>query len=113
MAALIKGIDVTLYEKTDAGTDAFNQPIYTQTPVVVHNVLVAPVQSVAITDTLRLHGKRIEYELSIPKGDAHSWEDSTVEFFGEQWRTVGFVERWLEDRVPLDWNGTIKVERYG
>ena len=38
--ANIKGIEVTLWTKVQTGTDAFNQAIYTETPVTVSNVLV-------------------------------------------------------------------------
>ena len=36
---MLKGIDIILYEKTKTGEDAFHAPIYTETPVTVHNVL--------------------------------------------------------------------------
>ena len=51
--------------------------------------------------------------MAIPKGDAHDWEDTVVEFFGEKWRTFGFQVEGIEDMIPLYWNKTIKVERYG
>ena len=37
---MLKGIDVTLYEKTQTGTDEADAPVYAETPVTVHNVLV-------------------------------------------------------------------------
>lgn len=111
--ALLKGIPITLFEKVQTGTDAFNAPIYTETPVVVKNVLVCPVGTEDITDGLQLYGKRAEYELCIPKGDTNSWEDRTVEFFGQKWRTFGIPQLWIEELVPLDWNRKVKVERYG
>lgn len=43
MAALIKGIPVTLYERTKTGEDAFHEPVYAETPVTVENVLITPV----------------------------------------------------------------------
>ena len=55
----------------------------------------------------------LAYELCIPKGDAHSWDDVTVEFFGQKWRTYGGVQQYIEELVPLDWNKKVKVERYG
>ena len=111
--ALIKGITVTLYEKTRSGEDDFNAPIYTETPVQVENVLVTPVSAEDIINDLQLYGKRAVYELSIPKGDTHQWEDRTVEFFGHKWRTFGFCREWIEENLPLNWNKKIKVERYG
>lgn len=113
MADLLKGIPVTLYIPTEISRDAFNVPILSETPVVVDNVLVAPVESSDVVTDLELYGKRAVYELCIPKGDTNVWEDRTVEFFGKKWRTYGFVREWIENLLPLDWNKKIRVERYG
>jgi len=113
MDSLIKGMTVRLYERTQTGTDAFRAPVYTEIPVEVENVLVAPTAASDVVSDLQLYGKRAEYELSIPKGDSHIWEDRRVEFFGRMWRTFGFSQLWQEEQVPLDWNRKVKVERYG
>ena len=109
----LRGITVTLYEKTIAGYDDFNAPIYTETATTIDNVLVAPVSSNDIIDGISLYGKTAQYQLGIPKGDTHTWEDRKVEFFGKTWHTFGFVEEGIEELIPLEWNGKIKVERYG
>ena len=111
--ALINGIPVTLYEREQTGTDDFGAPLYTETAVTVENVLVCPAGTEAVTDGLRLHGKRAEYELCLPKGDAHRWEGCTVEFFGRRWRVFGCVTEYIETNLPLGWNRKVKVERYG
>ena len=54
----IKGITVTLYEKTQTGSDAFGVPIYTEIPAKIDNVLVAPVSGDEIVNDLDLYGKR-------------------------------------------------------
>lgn len=114
MASLIKGIDVTLYDRQESGVDAFNRPTYTETAVTVNNVLVSPVSSETITDAeINLSEKRAIYELSIPKKDSHIWENRIVEFFGQKWKTIGIPLELMQENVPLDWNRRIKVERYG
>lgn len=110
---LIKGITITLYEKTQTGTDPFNRPVFSEHPVQVRNVLVAPAQSNEVVDATNLNGKKAVYTLAIPKGDKHIWEDRTVEFFGEKWHTIGFPVGGIENLIPLDWNKKIQVERYG
>ena len=110
---MIKGIQVTLYEKTQSGTDIFNKPIYTETPVNVDNVLVTPVSSDQALQELNLTGKRIVYELSIPKGDTHIWEDRKVTIYGEDYHAYDFQRQWIDELVPLLWNAKVKVERYG
>lgn len=109
---MIKGIPVTLYERKRTGTDEFNAPIYEETPVIVENVLVAPASSTDIEASDRIYGKRAIYSLAIPKGDAHNWEDSFIEFFGRKWRTFGMLTLGIEENIPLDWNGKIQVEAY-
>ena len=113
MASLIKGITVRIYLKKQVGTDDFKNPIYEETPVDIENVLVSPVDTDMVTSDLQMYGKRSVYELCIPKGDSHDWEDKTVEFFGKKWRTFGFTRQWIEENVPLDWNRKVRVERYG
>lgn len=110
---MIRGIPVVLYDRVQTGTDAFDAPVYAETPVTVENVLVTPSSSDDIVGDLQLYGKKAIYELSIPKGDAHVWEDRKVEFFGESWHTFGFSRQYIEENVPLRWNKKIKVERYG
>lgn len=106
------GITITLYNKTQTGTDAFHRPIYAETAELVENILVGEPSSEQITDELSLSGKRLAYTLAIPKGDTHDWKDKTVEFFGERFRTFGEPTQGIEDLIPLDWNKKVKVERY-
>lgn len=112
MATFLHGIPVTLYERTQTGTDSFNAPIYSETPVTVENVLVSPVSAEAVVGELQLYGKRAVYELCLPKGDAHDWTGCRVEFFGQSFRVFGPVQELIESLVPFDWNRKVKVERY-
>lgn len=113
MASLIKGITVVLYEDAQTGVDAFRAPIFEEIPVEVGNVLVCPVSAEDIVSDIQMYGKKSVYELCIPKGDTHIWEDRKVGFFGHVWKTFGFPQQWIEENVPLDWNMKIRVERYG
>lgn len=110
---MIRGITVRLYVKTQTGTDEFNAPIYTETPVDVENVLVGEPVSEDIVNSLQLYGKHVAYTLGIPKGDEHDWDNVAVEFFGQKFRTYGGVTQGIEEMIPLVWNKKVKVERYG
>lgn len=113
MSTHIKGMPVTLYERTQTGVDGFNRPVYAETPVVVENVLVGEPSTDDITNDLTMYGKHLAYTLAIPKGDAHDWTDVHVEFWGERFHTYGVPTQGIEDNIPLDWNKKVKVERYG
>ncbi len=106
----MRGITVTLYERTQTGTDPANRPIYTETPVPVENVLVAPLSDEEVLQTLDLTGRRARYQLGIPKGDTHTWENCRVAFFGEVWRVIGHPTEGIDELIPLAWNKKIKVE---
>ena len=108
----IKGMTVTLYDLVRTGTDMLNKPIYTETPTQVDNVLVAPVSSDDIVNDFTLSGRKAVYQLGIPKGDTHDWEDTDVEFFGEKFRTFGKPIEGIEAMIPLSWNRKVYVERY-
>ena len=112
MVSMIRGMTVTLYERIQTGTDAFGAPIYTEQPLQVDNVLVAPAAAADITTDVQLYGKRAEYVLCIPKGDVHHWEDCRVDFFGRSWRVFGPPMEWMEENVPGPWNKQVKVERF-
>lgn len=109
---MLKGISVTLYTETKTGVDPFGAPVYSKTPAVIENVLVAPLSSEDVSETLNLTGKRAVYELAIPKGDSHEWEDKEIEFFGEKFRAIGKPVRGIDSMIPLSWNMKVKVERY-
>lgn len=111
--ALLTGITIKLYTRTQTGTDAFNAPVYEETPVEVKNVLVCPVSTEDVISAQQLYGKRAVYELCIPKGDTNNWENRTVEFYGQKWRTFGIPLEWIEALVPGTWNRKVKVERNG
>lgn len=108
----IKGIPVTLYERTESGEDSFGAPIYAETEVTVDNVLVAPVSAQEVLDTLSLTGRKVVYQLGLPKGDNHDWTAGTkVSFFGETFRTIGDIRQGIEEMVPLEWHKIVSVER--
>ena len=111
--AKLKGITITLIDRTQTGTDAFNRPIYSDVEIPVDNVLIGEPSSDDIVNELNLSGKRLAYTLAIPKGDTHDWTNRKVSFWGETFQTIGEPTQGIEDMIPLSWNKKVKVERYG
>ena len=109
----MRGITVTLYEKTQDGTDAFDRPIWKETAVTVDNVLVSPTDAGGdeLLDALDLTGRKATYTLAIPKGDTHTWEGNRVVFFGESWQVIGIPTQGIEALIPLSWNLKVRVDR--
>ena len=109
----MRGISITLYDKTQISIDDFNRPIYEDVPRTIENVLIGEPTTDQVIDELNLSGKRLAYTLAIPKGDTHEWTDRKVEFFGEVFHTFGKPTQGIDHLIPLDWNKKVKVERYG
>ena len=110
---MITGRTVVLLEKQQTGVDAFNRPTYAEVPVEVENVLIAPLSDQEVLETLNLTGRKAVYQLGIPKGDAHDWENQRVQFFGQTWQVIGIPTEGQDELIPLFWNKKVKVERYG
>ena len=108
----MRGITVTLHNRVQNGTDAFNRPIYEESTTTVNNVLIGEPSTEDIVNEMNLSGKRLAYTLAIPKGDDHEWKDAVVEFFGERFRTFGAPTQGIDHLIPLQWNMKVKVERY-
>jgi len=109
----MKGTTIQLVVKTQSGTDPFGAPIYTEELVDVPDVLVGSPTTDDITDSLNLYGKKIEYMLGIPKGDAHNWVDTEVVIWGNRYRTFGYPITGEQANIPLRWGQNVRVERYG
>lgn len=103
---------VTLINKIQTGNDPFGHPIYAERRTSVNNVLVSPISSAEILDALNLTGKKVVYNLAVPKGDKNTWKDQKVEFFGRTWQVVGFPKRGIDENIPLDWNEIWMVANY-
>ena len=97
MAWHIQGVPVTLYQKTETGRDALNNPVYTETAVTVENVLVARPESQDEARALALYGKRLAYTLGIPHGIHHVVQYHSYSVRHLIHRSAYFTE----DRVPL------------
>lgn len=110
----MRGVSIILKKRTQTGTDAFNEPIYTTTDVTVDNVLVGIPTVDDVQTSFLLHGKKAVYTLAIPKGDTNDWEDTEVvlpEPFAGTYHTVGYVQATIDALTPTRWNKKINVER--
>lgn len=112
----MRGLTVTLTQKTVSGADAFGAPTYTETQATVDNVLVGEPSTDDITTSTDLYGKRIDYMLGIPKGDTHNWEDTTVSWTDAYGRTItcktfGFPVTGVEALVPTAWHMKVRCQR--
>lgn len=111
----MRGDAVTLYEKTQTGTDPLGAPVWGETPVTVENVLVGEPTSEEIAAATDLYGKRIRYMLGIPKGDAHDWTDSRIDWTDargvtHRLRSFGFPIMGVEHLVPTAWHLKVRCE---
>lgn len=108
----MRGITVTLIQRTASGTDSLGNQVWAEEAVSVDNVLVGQPTTDDIVTTTQIYGKRLEYWIGIPKGDVHGWENALVEFFGQRFETFGHLEKGIDALVPTAWNAKIRCARY-
>lgn len=109
---MLKGITVILYDKQKIGVDSFGKAKYKEVEIPVENVLIGTPSTEAVTAELTFSGKKLAYELGIPKGDMHTWTGRAVSFFGKKFKVIGEPTEGIEEMIPLDWNKKVKVELY-
>ena len=56
---MIRGINVTLYQKQQTGEDAFGAPVFNEVAETVHNVLIGEPTTEELVNELQLYGKRL------------------------------------------------------
>lgn len=108
----IKGITVTLIDRVEVERDPFGHPVYEEKEIKVNNVLVIPVSTDDIVNSLELEGKKAVYILGIPKGDTNNWENREIRFFDQRFKSFGKVTQGIDHLIPLDWNKKVQVEVY-
>ena len=111
----MRGMSVTLYARTQTGTDDFGAPVYSESAVSVDNVLVGEPTTDDVTASTDIYGKRIAFMLGIPKGDTHDWKDRRVEWtdaYGvtHRCRTFGFPITGVEALIPGPWHMKVRCE---
>ena len=110
----MKGVSVILKSKTQIGEDAFGQPIYTETDVVVDDVLIGEPDTDDIQKITVRYGKAIAYTLAIPKGDTNTWYKCKVVLpspWNETLNVIGDAIMGIEENIPLRWNKKVHLER--
>lgn len=109
---MLRGVPVQLREKVNNGTDSIGEPIYTYNPVVtIGNILIAPATITEIQDALQLHGKKIVYNIAIPKVDNHNWEGAIVTYNGNDYICVN-IQSGIDYLVPTQWHKKGQLIRY-
>lgn len=114
----MRGLTVTLYERTASGLNEFGEQTFTETAVDVPNVLIGEPTTDDITSSTQLYGKQIKYMLGIPKGDTHNWEDARVEWTDSYAvdhvvHTFGIPITGVEANIPGPWHMKVRCEDYG
>lgn len=109
---MLEGITIKLQVVNEKGYDPFNVPVYEESYIDVHNVIVSPNLNDDIVTQTDLEGKKEVYILGIPKGDENEWEDKKVMFFGHTYKTFGTPIRGIENMVPGPWHLKVMCERY-
>ena len=107
---------VGLYVKQQSGTDEFGRPVYTETLETVPGCVVGTfAQANAaqdISNEMNLSGHRIVWQIFIPKGDTHTWENADVCIRGQRFRVTGVPVQAFVDMPHIPCDKLVSVEAY-
>ena len=110
----MKGVTITLLQKTQTGTDPLGQPTFSTKEVSVKDVLVGEPSSSDIETVLTKYGKRVAYTLGLPKGDENTWYKAQVKLpapWSATFNVIGDFTAGIEENVPTRWNKKVHLER--
>ncbi|MDO4681090.1 MAG: hypothetical protein Q4A55_07590 [Aerococcus sp.] len=110
----IKGQTVTVffYLPDYSNKDKFGYLPSTYEQKDIPNVLITPVSSEQVNDSMNILGTKEVYQLALPKGDNNRWNNAIVFFNNRFWHVTGADMGGQEDLIPLDWNKKVTVENY-
>lgn len=103
---------IQIKTRTKAGIDALNRPVYAEAWEEVSGCVVGSPDSEDIESEMNLSGKRIAYEILLPKDDAHTWAGASVRIGSKVYRVIGDVKESFLNLPHIPCNKRISVEAY-
>lgn len=113
----MRGLAVTLTDRVLSGWSTGGDPLWSETKIVVDNVLVGEPSPEEVAASTGVPGRRLSYILGIPKGDTTDWKARDVSWAGPDGRpiharTFGDPVSGVEHLIPTPWHRKVRCYRY-
>lgn len=108
---MIQGRQITLHRPQKSGTDAFNAEVIEWEDEVIDDVLIEPLSTSDLSDTLRPNGDSVTAKLHLPKTYTKDTRGCECSFGGARYKVKGAPIAYQVENTPTRWNYPIEVER--
>jgi hypothetical protein len=108
---LMTGVTLTFTKKVASGTDAMNNPTYTDTDISVDNCLIAPIiEPVSVREQQAQKQNREQVRIHLPKTSDDDVGDSTVVWDGKVFHVDSSSTKFMDENTPGDWDRYFRAE---
>lgn len=92
-------------------TDAFNNPVYSETTFAIDDCLVAPPQEpFDRVESAALDRDATLVRVHLPKADERDVSDATFNYDGQVFRVIGKPVKFMNENTPTRWNRFLRAE---
>lgn len=108
---LMKGITIEFTHREASGTDAFNNPTYTETQVEVEDCLVAPITEPATArEQQAMEQSRDQVRVHFPKTFTDSLAHASFVWGGKTFVLDSDSVPFMNENTPTRWNRYVRAE---
>lgn len=107
----MRGITLSFIQKVENGTDEFNNATHTTQTIEIANCLIAQVtEPTDRVESAALERNVTMVRIHLPKADTRDVSNSTVDYRGETFRTIGRPVAFMTENTPTDWDRYLRAE---
>lgn len=106
------GMTLSFKKRVATGAkDSFNNPVYSEETITVHDCLVAPpTEPIDRVESAALDRNVTVVRIHLPKADTRDVSNSSVEYQGEEFRIIGKPVQFMNENTPTRWNRYLRAE---
>jgi hypothetical protein len=108
---LMKGMTIAFTKKVANGTDAMNNPTFTDQVISVDDCLVAPIIEPAnAREQQAAHAQRDQVRVHLPKANTEDISNSTFVYGGKTFTVDSDSVSFMDENTPTRWNTYFRAE---
>jgi len=107
----MKGISLTFTKQVAGAVDAFNNPTYTTTDIVIDDCLIAPIsEPTTAREQQAMEQSRDQVRIHISRASTADVSDSDVTWDGKVFHLDSDSVVFMQENTPTRWNRYIRGE---
>lgn len=108
---MIRGRQITIHRPKSTGLDGFNNQVITWLDEIVDDVLIEPLFTADLQDSIRAHGDSVSLKLHLPKTYTKDVRGCECSIEHVRYKVIGAPVSYQIENTPTRWNYPIEVRR--